>query len=354
MAKDDDDGGGDLKSLIMKARQGPLNFGLCLGGKPEETVFNANRKKSPDVLEREAKKEGGSIKTVGGSFVVEGTEAKLTCLGDAPAGTAKKLSVFFKKVVGIKLKVILLDPTGLTLDSGDADEEGEEGQAPPAAPPAPPVDASAVTARFDAALKRLLPAVQAAIAASPAARDVLLQLVSAVRTAAAGGNEAEAKARTEQLVAVLGKLGVTGAAPAPAAAAAGGVSLVKLGKARLEWADARVQGVSGIQRLKVAIQEDYADMPEAGDAVRAALGRLDKLVGQIDDRLVDELDAVLNAPAEARGPLADRARSTIAGFSAVVDKDPILAALDGNEFVPELSVVAPLRARLAAISAALG
>ncbi len=354
MAKDDDDGG-DLKSLIMKARQGPINFGVCLGSKPEDTVFNAHRKKSPDVLEREAKKEGGTTKTVGGSLVIEGTEAKLTCLGDAPAGTAKKLSVFFKKVVGIKLKVILLDPAGLMLESGDADEDGPDGgsEVVPEAPPVPPeAENAAVIARFDAALKKLLPAVQAAIAASPSAREILLQLVTAVRKGAADGNEAEAKTRIEQIVAVLGKLGASGAGQPQGGS--GGVSVVKLGKARLEWANTRLQGISGIERLKTAIADDYADMPEAGDAVRAALGRLDRLVAQIDARLQDELDAVLNAPAEARGPLAERVRGTISGFSAMVDKDPILAALDGNEFVPELSVAAPLRAKLAEISAALG
>lgn len=351
-----DDDGGDLKALLQKARQGPINFGFCLGGKPEETVLNLHRKKSPDILEREAKKSGSSPKTAGGTVTVQGANAMLTCTGDPPAGSAKKLSTFLKKVVGLKLRVVILDAEGNELESGDV-EDGEDVEEEAASQePAPPGDASApvaedIAAKYDAELKRLVPAVQAAITANPAARDVLLKLVQLVRAAAQAGNAAEARTRLEQITMALSKLG----------AAAGGqgqdgkrLSLVKLGKARIEWADTRLAGIAGIQRLKVAIERDYADMPEAASAVKSAADRLDRTIGTLNAALQDQLDLVLNAEGPAREAEAERARQLMKAFGTFVDADPVMAALDGNEILPELAVTGPLRAKLAEIAAALG
>ena len=60
------------------------------------------------------------------------------------------------------------------------------------------------------------------------------------------------------------------------------------------------------------------------------------------------------ADAGKRAGLADTARTTMQRLAGLVDGNPIMARLDGNEVLPEMQVRAPLASGLRAIAAALG
>lgn len=100
----------DLRFMIAKARKGPVNFGLCLGRKPENTVLILHRKKAPEFLQRKAKKEGETAKIACGEIEVSGKLASFRCLEDPAPALRKVLKKFFANTVGMALKVKLLAP----------------------------------------------------------------------------------------------------------------------------------------------------------------------------------------------------------------------------------------------------
>jgi len=140
------------------------------------------------------------------------------------------------------------------------------------------------------------------------------------------------------------------AGEAPAA-----VSIMKLGKARLEWASHRSRMFAEINRLKTAVQKAYLSAPELQGAVTGGLSKLDTALSQFSDDLANQLDAVLNEGDTARQEkLSAKAAKTAAGFLAFCDADPVVSAIDGNEFLPDMNIVGPARTRLRNITAALG
>lgn len=137
--------------------------------------------------------------------------------------------------------------------------------------------------------------------------------------------------------------------------AAGAVSIVKLGKARLEWAAHKKRMFAEINRLKNAVQKAYQTAPDMQGAVSGGLSKLDAALLQFSDDLADQLDAILNeGDPDRRQKLSGQAAKTAAGFLAYCDADPVVAAIDGNEFLPDMNIVGAARARLQKITAALG
>ena len=113
----------DLKTLLRKARQKDLPFGLCLGKKPEENIMVLDLKKSSEVLMRTAKAEGETSKLTHGMVGVQGKIMSLTLSGKMLPGLAKNMKVFLTKSK-LKMKVVILDPDGHELESeGDEDED---------------------------------------------------------------------------------------------------------------------------------------------------------------------------------------------------------------------------------------
>ena len=113
----------ELKTLIAAARKKPINFGICIGKKPDSMIFYLDRKKSPEILLRLAKKAGDTPKATMGTVSVSGKNMQLSLQGEMPSGLAKRLKVF---LVGIKMphKIAVFDAAGNALESdGESDEE---------------------------------------------------------------------------------------------------------------------------------------------------------------------------------------------------------------------------------------
>jgi hypothetical protein len=132
-----------------------------------------------------------------------------------------------------------------------------------------------------------------------------------------------------------------------------GLSLVRLGKARLEWRDTLIAARRDMDKLKAALAQRFAGVDDPKARVPAALDRLARSIAELDDTLLNELDAVLTAGPDDRPPLITRARATMAAYARHILADPVMAALDGNEVLPATLIVGPLKAKLAEIHRSL-
>lgn len=198
-----------------------------------------------------------------------------------------------------------------------------------------------VTAQAEKAAKMLGPRVLSAIKADPDRRAELGGLLKAVATAKDAPTLREA---VQALKIALGQ-----------SATPGGLSIKALGQARLEWDTVRAEAFTGAETVKKVISAVYAEDPDAAGAVKEALGKLDTALSRLALDLRNDLDAVLNAPTpEAAKPGIETARKRVETFLKLTEADPVLSTLDHNEFTPDLKVIAPLRANLSNISAALG
>ncbi|MBN8626370.1 MAG: hypothetical protein J0M17_12860 [Planctomycetes bacterium] len=187
---------------------------------------------------------------------------------------------------------------------------------------------------------RLSTDVKTALAGPDAA--TVQSLVTKVGAALKAKSFEQAEALLDDLTQMLGRRAST----APA------LSLVKLGRARLEWIDGRKKAIHEIRRLQQALQAEF----DGGDQqleLNRAVKRLELLIADLDAKLEDCLDAVLNAAESERSTALAQARVTLQKSQALVDADEIMVELDGNEVLPDMVVAATLRERLQAVAAAL-
>ncbi|MEM1431407.1 MAG: hypothetical protein AAGG09_18280 [Pseudomonadota bacterium] len=114
----------EMEGLIAVARKRELNFAICLGKKPEGTIFLMHRKKDGTILARNAKKAGESPKLAWGTCSVKGKKINLTCAEDPPPNTARAMKMFLKDQ-GFPFKVVILDALGNEIESDGEDDEQE-------------------------------------------------------------------------------------------------------------------------------------------------------------------------------------------------------------------------------------
>jgi hypothetical protein len=127
-----------------------------------------------------------------------------------------------------------------------------------------------------------------------------------------------------------------------------------LAHARQGWGKARLDAVAGIGTLKAALTQEFAADDAQADLVATALKRLDELVGRLDDELDATLDAMLReADAERRLALRAAAAAKLDVMDAFVSEDELMTELDGNEILPDMKIVAPLKSGLSQVRAAL-
>lgn len=133
------------------------------------------------------------------------------------------------------------------------------------------------------------------------------------------------------------------------------VSVMKLGKARIEFIATKRSALASMTTLKEKFRETYADHPEMLRPMKAALKKLDAVIAQLNVDLDEQLDNILNeSDLTRRDTLVKKARATMTEFSKFVDSNEVMKNLDGNEFVPSTQITGPLRSKLKEIAAALG
>lgn len=158
-------------------------------------------------------------------------------------------------------------------------------------------------------------------------------------------------AQQEWVTRVLGvkpQGGATGQTGKPA------LSLVKLGKARIEFIEVQRRATSAIGLLRQTLKTQFGDDTEQAPQLAKADKMLAGLVDDLNDGLNDKLDEVLTADPAKRPTLIATARASLQRTTKFVSSDPLMSELDGNEVVPQMQVTGPLIARLQAIADALG
>lgn len=207
-----------------------------------------------------------------------------------------------------------------------------------------PNENDALRAKLQDALNKLVPQLKQAIEKFPDRKVELLGPVAQIKKQLEDGDLVNARAGLLSVGQMLKSLAPGG----------GGVSIMKLGKARVEWLTTRDQAVSDLSRLKTIIANEFADDAEQAGALSSALQILDELIATVENDLHEQLDAILNSPSNDRSPLVIIAKSTIAALVDTLDNNEVMQEIDGNEFDPAMKVVGPLKAKLQEVSAALG
>jgi hypothetical protein len=358
----------ELTDGLKQAKKGPRNFALVAKGVTPLKLM-VRKKKFPDGMLAKAKAEAKGNDVITGVLVASGVDFAFQVLAE-PTIKPSKLKELIAEQTEMTAKPRWEVVPALPEIGGDEDEqtEMEADELPSGSPPLstgaeeeqvenegedlPPTAPPAIDAKqLIAAMNKLSPQIQAAAAANPDRKKEFVQPVAAFQQFIKAGQLDQAKAALGQLVELL-----KSAVPptAPQAGATGKVSLVKLGKARLEWIGVRDAALADIRKLQKSIEAEFRDDAEQAQELKAALARLNESIRELEAKLHEELDQVLNAEEAARPALVGVARKTLTRLTSYLHTDPIMAELDDNEVVPGMKVAAPLRAKLDEISAALG
>lgn len=130
----------EIKETMALARKRELNFGLCLGKKPEGMVLVTHKSKSPAAMGKEAKANGETKQFTFGTLSADGKDLKLVCEGKIYPGMGKKVREMLK-AAGVSMKIHVLDPEGNASEAeedADAEDQNQEQQEQAAATEAAP------------------------------------------------------------------------------------------------------------------------------------------------------------------------------------------------------------------------
>ncbi|MFO0906697.1 MAG: hypothetical protein U0939_27075 [Pirellulales bacterium] len=204
----------------------------------------------------------------------------------------------------------------------------------------------AQAAQLTEALKQLRPQLDQLLLTDPSRRNELVSLMTQAAVSVKAKRYDEAATAIEDLRARLQARSQS--------RVSSNISVMQLGKARIEWQQVRSNAIDGIRRLQVELKRVFKDDLDQRKQLAEALTRLSALIEQLNDELGEQLDRVLNAEESERLRLAAVARSTLTRFIKFVDQDELMVSLDENEVIPSMWVVDPLRASLANIDKVLG
>ena len=364
----------DLVDGLKEAKKTPRSFALIIkGASPVKLLVRKKKFKEGDLMKAKTEAKGNDYIT--GVLEASGSDFAFKIIAnEEPGVTILKLKDLISEQAGMTAKPrweLVKELPKLPDDDDDTNKSGTQGTTsstenastqsaipnapPPPPPPPPPPQAPAVNAnQLVAAMSKLGPQLQAAAKNNPDRVNDLTRPVAAFKEQIRLEQLDEARATLTQLVNLLKSL------PTPTTQSSGNnqqapkFSVMKLGKARIEWPDVRDKAVADIKKLKTALQEEFGQDGEQTQALTSALKKLDDLMVKLEVKLPDQLDAVLNADETSRGALITTARQTLNALNKLCDEDEVVAELDGNEVIEGFLVVQPMRSKLAEISAALG
>lgn len=120
-----------LEEVLRKLKAGPLNFGVYqTGDKDNPVLIAAHKRKNPEVLGKQAKKEAGTTKGAFGRLTLESGELKFECENDGvPKTLAKKIKVMLRTSGYAKFKPRVILPGGEELGE-DAEDDDDDVIAP--------------------------------------------------------------------------------------------------------------------------------------------------------------------------------------------------------------------------------
>jgi hypothetical protein len=384
----------DLKPLLKRATKGPVPVALSMTTDGEGLILAARKgspKKTLKTLREEAKKNKLTLKPAmpffGRATIMDGDAGKLVfVVNKAPPAALRPALLKLTRPCGFG-DIEFLVNEGIEDEAEDNEAENNEAEdneaeendgeailplagqpqadapipdAPP--PPPPPTPTPADMSGFRADLAKLIPQIPAAAGADASKMDQLKQLAGAANQAIRANDSDAAGAAIERLREAMvpstsqQRPDTASPAPQPAAgkpAAASG-NFVTMQKSRLIWDSARKKVSGEIRAFKTAVRAELDGDPEEAIVIDA-LGQLDDILANLDERLLDILDEALNAadPA-ARSALNEDAKAVIAEYLAYTQSNPLLQQLDGDTpFGMKLSINTTMAATLKALQASL-
>lgn len=214
--------------------------------------------------------------------------------------------------------------------TGAAQAEPESGDFPPASP----------QGKATAAFSQLKPKLTEAISADPALAAEIRKHAANFEALVAGGAMGKAR-EAYQALEGLAALGATAVRESE-----------KAKQTRAVWRETRSHVLGEIEKLRGAIMKEYAQSPMRGE-IEAASRRLDRVLGEHDEAIRDRLDAYRDAGARERVGRRSELNRVLAEYRGFIARDPMVAELDDNPFVP-VDIRGHLEGRLEALTQQLG
>lgn len=321
-----------LTDGLALTRKKEMNFGICLGKKPEEMVFFLHPRKASDVLMRQAKKAGNTNKVFGGVATSKGSKLTLSCEGDPPSGAAKKVRKFLQSLK-MPLKIIIADGAGGVLE--DDGEDAEDGSAPDAGATSEP---TAEAAQW----QQMVDAMSADIARFAKSDHEKADTVAAVwemaqKFAAMGRFEAAIEAAEKT------KPYLTGTADIAKGTVAKRAFMVD------RWKTIR-SDLSAQLKVLVAKIPDAVPWEDPQEIQALVGGKLAERTAEMQSAIMDGFDADVNSGDGAYAAT----RAAISAQRAALDSDALIAALRENTIVDGSPFALAVEQGLSDIDAQLG
>ncbi len=300
----DKDAQKEIDSAVSMARKMNLPFGLCLGKKPDKTVMVTHRSKDPELLGKQARKDGETPLFTYGTMAIKGSKVTLELKGKTLPSLAKKTRAFFKEA-NQTVKVLIVDANGTVLEDEDdagtpapqqaaaagqqaaePDTRGQDGPPPaePAADPAPAGDAAPdpLAAKWEGVVGKITQSIAKVSALPGADLSTVNRLWDNAQARASDGDYAGAIADVSAVAAAI-KEAATGAArgadqPDPALRAKWDAAAAKLGPLVDEVMAAQAGDYKKVNALwALAKSKAEATPPDLATALKA-VGPLAKLL----------------------------------------------------------------------------
>jgi len=344
----------ELIQGLKDAKKTPRNFALIVKGVTPVKLLVQKKKFQEGVLMK-AKTEAKGNEIITGVLEVSGSDFAFKVVGDAEPGVkTTKLKEFIAEQTEMTAKPrweLVKELPKLSDDENERPvrESGESTTSGGAV-----VDLEERKKQLTEQLKALAPLMQKAIAAQPQQRDAILGAAGTVKSGLAGETTNESLDAAQISLTALQAILEAVDKASSTQSGSGKISVMKLGKARIEWISVRDKAVADMKQLRAAIAAEFAGDGDQAQALNTALKELDRVMNNLVVSLPEELDAVLNADETARVGLIRTARETLESLNVLFATDPIVGELDGNEVLPDFLLVAPVRSKLGEISAALG
>ncbi len=316
----------DLRALIHKAANTPMNFAYCPDPKGDDVLL-LNLKKSADVLFKEARKLSGGQKASSGTLELVGGALELSCDNPMP-GLSKQLQKFLKSEK-INHKVMLKGADEAIADSQAAQEAPAEAS-PDAA--LPDDDASPEAAIPPELAERLKSLMATGNAAGPKAAalvkngaGIVAKQIKAGQADVAARTLGQIEAKLDQLVAET-----QNTAPEPTQDPAPDAK-PDLKRAQQSWAKARKAVSADLKSLAKSIS-DATQGAEGYEQITSQIGQMAQHFKPLDNRLgtaLSEMDAA--APGPKRDKLEKVVRRLVRDHVSQMDS-PFFRAVDDNGF----------------------
>jgi len=231
----------------------------------------------------------------------------------------------------------------------------ETASAPPAASTSAPADTAHAEAEPHAireALATAIREIEAATGLDPVRLAEAKKLVAEAAAALKAADDASATAAIGEIRALLSTH--PGSGPAISSAAPMHMSFTSMQKSRLIWDSTRKHVMAEIESLKHAVRTAFDGDPDQAE-ILATVDQADEILANLDERLLDMLDAMLNeADSARRATMTVQAKALIDEYVAFAQSNELLRNLEGETpFGVKLTVASTMTTSLKALQSTL-